>query len=122
MDWSDLVGKVIGLGAPILGGALGGPLGAAAGKILADALGAHEPTPAAVNTAIEQATDPNAALAAARQAESEWLTALAEIGKVQVAEVGATQRAETRAAICCSGGGVRFSPLNYRYWNVRHSH
>jgi hypothetical protein len=94
MDWSDLAGKVIGLGAPILGGALGGPFGAAAGKILADALGAHEPTPAAVNTAIEQAPDPNAAIAAARQAESEWLTALAEIGKAQVAEVGATQRAE----------------------------
>ena len=39
---NDLAGKVIGLGAPVLGGALGGPLGAAAGKILADALGAHE--------------------------------------------------------------------------------
>jgi hypothetical protein len=94
MDWSDLAGRVIGLGAPILGGALGGPLGAAAGKILADALGAGEPTPSAVNAAIEQAADPTAAVAAARQAESEWLTALAEIGKAQVAEVGATQRAE----------------------------
>jgi outer membrane lipoprotein SlyB len=41
MNWNDLAGKVIGLGAPVLGGALGGPLGAAAGKILADALGAH---------------------------------------------------------------------------------
>ena len=43
---------------------------------------------------IEQAADPNAAVAAAQQAESEWLAALAEIGKAQVAEVGATQRAE----------------------------
>jgi hypothetical protein len=94
MNWNDLAGKVIGLGAPILGEALGGPLGAAAGKILADALGAHESTPAAVNTAIEQAADPNAAVAAAQRAESEWLAALAEIGKAQVAEVGATQRAE----------------------------
>ena len=91
MNWNDLAGKVIGLGAPILGEALGGPLGAAAGKILADALGAHEPTPAAVNTAIEQTADPNAAGAAAKQAESEWLDALAEIGKAQVAEVGATR-------------------------------
>ena len=33
-------------------------------------------------------------MAAAQQAESEWLTALAEIGRAQVAEVGATQRAE----------------------------
>ncbi|MEA3028422.1 MAG: hypothetical protein QOF91_3707 [Alphaproteobacteria bacterium] len=94
MDWSDLAGKMIGLGAPILGGALGGPLGAAAGRILADALGASEPTPAAVNTALERATDPSAAAAAAQQAESEWLAALAEVGKAQVAEVGATQRAE----------------------------
>jgi hypothetical protein len=66
MDWSDLAGKVIGLG-----GALRGPLGAAAGKILAGALGAAEATPAAVNAAIEQAVDPNAAVAAAQRAESE---------------------------------------------------
>jgi hypothetical protein len=94
MDWSDIAGKVIGLGAPILGGALGGPLGAAAGHILAEALGAAEATPAAVSTAIDQAADPNSAVRAAQRAESEWLTALAEIGKAQVAEVGATQRAE----------------------------
>jgi hypothetical protein len=91
-DWGELAAKVIGLGAPILGGALGGPLGAAAGKILAGALGSVEPTPAAVDAALD--TDPNAAAAAARKAESEWLAALAEIGKAQVAEVGATQRAE----------------------------
>jgi hypothetical protein len=74
--------------------AAGGPLGAAAGKILADALGVAEPTAAAVNSAIDQAADPAAAADAARQAESEWLAALAEVGKAQVAEVGATQRAE----------------------------
>jgi hypothetical protein len=91
MDWSDLAGKVIGLGAPILGGALGGPLGAAAGTILADALGVAMPTPEAVNAAL---ADTHAAADAARTAESLWLAALAEIGKAQVAEVGATQRAE----------------------------
>jgi hypothetical protein len=94
-DWADLVEKVIGLGAPILGGALGGPLGAAAGKILADALGAAEPTPAAVNNALAAtATDPATVAEAAQRAESDWLAALADIGKTQVAEVGATQRAE----------------------------
>jgi hypothetical protein len=91
-DWGELAAKVIGLGAPILGGALGGPLGAAAGKVLADALGSVESTPAAVDAALS--TDPNIAAAAARQAESEWLAALAEVGKAQVSEVGATQRAE----------------------------
>ena len=96
MDWSDLAGKVIGLGAPIIGGALGGPLGAAAGRVLADALGATEPTPTAVDDALAaaRAADPAAAAAAAREAEARWLAALAEVGKAQVAEVGLTQRAE----------------------------
>jgi hypothetical protein len=94
MDWSDLAGKVIGLGAPILGGALGGPLGAAAGKILADALGAAEPTADAVNTTLAATADPNAAALAAQMAEANWLAALANVGKAQVSEVGATQRAE----------------------------
>jgi hypothetical protein len=94
-NWSDLAGKVIGLGAPILGGALGGPLGAAAGKVLADVLGVAATPPAAVDAALNgPAADPNATAAAARQAESQWLAALAEIGKTQVSEVGSTQRAE----------------------------
>ena len=40
MNWADLARQVIGLGAPLLGTALGGPLGGAAGQILASALGA----------------------------------------------------------------------------------
>lgn len=95
LEWSHLAAKVIGLGAPILGGALGGPLGAAAGNILADVLGADQRTPAAVNDALDRSGDDLATAAAAVQrAESQWLTALAEVGKVQVAEIGATQRAE----------------------------
>lgn len=95
MDWKDIAAKVIGLGAPVLGEALGGPFGAAAGKILADALGA-DATPSSVNDAISK-TDPVAAAVAsssARQAEAQWLSALAETGKEQVREVGATMRAE----------------------------
>ena len=38
MNWADLARQVIGLGAPLLGTALGGPLGGAAGQILASAL------------------------------------------------------------------------------------
>jgi hypothetical protein len=93
VDWSDIASKVIGLGAPILGSALGGPIGAAAGNILAEALGAPESTPTAVGTTLSS-IDPAVAAAAARQAESEWLDALAEIGKTQVSEVAQTQRAE----------------------------
>jgi hypothetical protein len=98
MDWKDLAQTVIGLGAPTLGLALGGPLGGAAGKILADALGAAMPTPAAVQAAIaDHGSDAASAAEAARRAESQWLAALAEVGRSQVAEVGRTQRAEMAA-------------------------
>ena len=89
LDWKDVAGKVIGLGAPMLGQALGGPLGGAAGKILAEALGST-PSPAAVNDALAKSE----AEAAARAAEAQWLTALAEAGKTQVTQVGETMRAE----------------------------
>lgn len=98
MDWKDIAGKVIGLGAPILGEALGGPFGAAAGKILADALGA-DATPASVDVAISK-TDPVAAAVAAssaRQAEADWLAALAETGRAQVEQIGQTMRAEAQS-------------------------
>jgi hypothetical protein len=98
MDWSDLAKQVIGLGAPILGTALGGPLGGAAGKILAEALGAAEATPAAINEVLTKAqTDSTAAAeaaSAAHAAEDNWLAALADAGKAQVGEVGQTMRAE----------------------------
>ncbi|MGD9845184.1 MAG: hypothetical protein AB7U47_07330 [Variibacter sp.] len=93
MDWTDLVTPLIKLGAPLLGEALGGPLGAAAGKIVADAFGAAEATPEAVNAAIAK-SDPIGAAAIARAAEDKWLAALADIGKAQVTEIGETMRAE----------------------------
>jgi hypothetical protein len=98
MQWDDVAKSVIGLGAPILGAALGGPLGGAAGKILAQALGAADATPAAVSDVLARAqTDAATAMqaaGAAREAEAQWLAALAEAGKAQVAEVGQTMRAE----------------------------
>jgi hypothetical protein len=94
MNWNDLSKTVIGLGAPILGTALGGPLGGVAGKLLADALGAA-PTPDAMQTAIaERGADSAFAAEAAQKAEAEWAKAMAEIGKAQLAETGATMRAE----------------------------
>jgi hypothetical protein len=94
MDWSDLGARVVGLGAPVLGGALAGPFGAAAGKILADAIGAAQATPEAVNARLTASNSDPVTAEAAQRAESEWLAALAEVGKAQVVEVGATQRAE----------------------------
>lgn len=96
MDWSDLAKTVIALGAPVIGQALAGPLGAAAGHLLAQALGVSEATPSAVNAAIKSAS-PDAAIAAALVAEQKWAMAFgaeADAGKAQVIAIGETQRAE----------------------------
>ena len=93
MNWNDLAASLLRLGAPLLGQALGGPLGGAAGKILADVFGVGEATPQAVARAID-AADPSAAAQMAQAAEDKWLAALAEIGRAQVTEIGETMRAE----------------------------
>jgi len=96
MDWKGVAGKLVTLGAPMLGSALGGPLGGLAGKIVADAFGATAATPDAVHAAITNTSGPDLRIAAeaAQQAEAQWMVALAEIGKVQVSEIGETMRAE----------------------------
>lgn len=95
MDWTIVAAKLVSLGAPMLGTALGGPLGGMAGKIVADAFGAAAATPEAVHAAItDKAADLKIAADAAQKAESEWTSALAEIGKQQVSEVGETMRTE----------------------------
>jgi hypothetical protein len=95
MDWTQVAAKLVTLGAPMLGSALGGPLGGLAGKLVADAFGAAAATPDAVQAAItDRSADVTVAAEAARKAESEWMQALAEIGKAQVNAVGETMRAE----------------------------
>lgn len=58
MKWSD-IGKKVAQAAPLIGGALGGPGGAAMGAIVASVLGV-EAQPAAIAQAIQN--DPSAAL------------------------------------------------------------
>ena len=95
MDWKDVAAKVVSLGAPMLGTALGGPLGGMAGKVVANAFGAGAATPEAVHAAInDKAADLKIAAETAQKAETEWMSALAEIGKQQVSEVGQTMRTE----------------------------
>lgn len=92
MDWSDLAKQVIALGAPMLGTALGGPLGGAAGQILASALGSTAPTPSAV-----QASLPSADPSIVAQAEAQWAEAIraeAETQRVAISEMQTTIRAE----------------------------
>lgn len=62
MDWSDLgnvVKSVVGTGAPLIGGLLGGPAGAAVGNIIASVFGC-ENTPDAIHEAVK--ADPQAAV------------------------------------------------------------
>jgi len=92
MNWSDLATQVIGLGAPMLGTALGGPLGGAAGQILATVLGAAASTPGAVQTAL-----PGAAPARLAEAEERWIAAIraeAEAQRTAISETQQTIRAE----------------------------
>lgn len=60
MDWSDVGKKIIAVGAPLLGGALGGPAGAAIGQVVASQFGITDKDPAKVFKAIE--ADPEAHL------------------------------------------------------------
>jgi len=46
MNWMDIGKQAIQMGAPILGGALGGPAGAAVGAWVAGQFGVADPTPA----------------------------------------------------------------------------
>ncbi len=92
MNWGDIAKQVIGLGAPILGTALGGPLGGAAGRILAEVVGASDATPEAVGKALTTSSADRIA-----QAENVWAeTVRAEADAVRgsVAETQATIRAE----------------------------
>ena len=60
MDWSDVGKKIISVGAPLLGGALGGTAGAAIGQVVASQFGLTEASPDKVLEAIT--ADPEARL------------------------------------------------------------
>lgn len=95
MDWSDLAKQVIALGAPLLGTALGGPLGAAAGQVLANAVGA-QPNPTAVQTTLPAADPDKLAEAEARWAE--MVRAEADATRTAISETQTTIRAEIASA------------------------
>jgi hypothetical protein len=100
MNWQDLAGPLIKLGAPTIGTALGGPLGGmiggAVGNILGSAFGV-EPTPDAIDKAIKTTpvTELQDKLAAAEADAQAKYPALAEIAKAE-AEAQAKTAAETQ--------------------------
>lgn len=100
MNWQDLAGPLIKLGAPTIGTALGGPLGGmiggAVGNILGSVLGVPA-TPEAVGRAIKDtpAAELQDKLAAAEADAQAKYPALAEIAKAE-AEAQAKTAAETQ--------------------------
>lgn len=109
MNWQDLAGPLIKLGAPTIGTALvrplGGMIGGAVGNILGSVLGVP-PTPEAIDKAIKDtpASELENKLAAAEADAQAKYPALAEIAKAEAeaqaktaAETAATMRAELAA-------------------------
>jgi len=99
MQWKDLAG-VVGKAAPIVGGLLGGPLGATAGGLIAKALGVA-PFPDAIADVLKN--DPTAALKLADLQSNERLR-LAELTnqhfeiEARVAEAALTADNDDRAS------------------------
>lgn len=97
MDFSKLINQVVGLGAPLLGGALGGPLGSAAGSLLARTLGlSSDASPDSIAQAIS-VSDPALLKTKMAEAEARWAEAVkaeAETARVVAGEINRTARAE----------------------------
>jgi hypothetical protein len=98
MDWKDIAGALVRAGAPVIGGALGGPLGgmigSSLGGVIAAALGT-EPTPQAVDIALRTQA-PEAIASKLQAAEGEAVArwpALAEIARAEAADRSEQSRA-----------------------------
>ena len=97
MQWSD-IGKVLGGIAPTLGGVLLGPMGSAAGQILATALGT-DPTPEAVQARLEQGGPEVAAAIAQAESEAAERYKYLAVHVGQAEHVNETIRAELGAGV-----------------------
>lgn len=107
MDWNDVARQVIARGAPVLGAALGGPLGGAAGAILAEALGGTSSNPNDLHDAINTPTVPVPDVAFA-QAEERWIDLLR--AQAEEARIAFEQSHETIRQEILSGDALQ------RWW------
>lgn len=110
MDWGELGKKIAGIGAPLLGGAIGGPGGAAIGGMVAEAFGLSTDDPTEIAQAIER--DPQAAVKL-QQIQSDERVRLREIASKQaIAQIDAETEQhrtvnETMRAELQAGSGYR---------------
>lgn len=94
MDFAALGAQLIKLGAPILGTAIGGPLGGAVGTVLAQTFGAADETPEAISAAVQadpQAGDKLKTLEADRS--DEWLSII-KAGQELQAQLATTESSQ----------------------------
>lgn len=109
MDWSSIASKIIGMGLPILGTALLGPLGGTAAQLIAKALGLSDCTPAAIDTALSG--DSAVAIQKLQSAQAEYVAmvqAEATVAGVQLHEVADTIKSELQAVTQLGGWMGKF--------------
>lgn len=99
MDWSQVGKKVLGMGLPLLGTAIGGPGGGALGGMVASALGLSDATPEAVAGALDK--DAQSALIALRRVQEDHRFELEKLAMTSATEelkaVNATMRTEAKS-------------------------
>ncbi len=104
MDWKDIGRSLVSQGAPLLGGLLGGPAGAAAGKMVAGLFGVDPENPEELMNAIQG--DPEA-IAKIRQFEQKHQERLQELQleetKAFLVDIDSARQRE--AAIVAATGG-----------------
>jgi hypothetical protein len=118
-----IIKQIAGMGLPILGNALGGPLGGAVAEMVSRALGLPDSSPATIGNAIN--TMPNdIVIQRLKSAENEYVSTIqaqASLGATQVVAISDTIKAELAAATvhvnAGSAGGYRvieFMQLSWR--------
>lgn len=101
IDWKDIGKTLANLGLPLLGASVGGPAGAAVGKLIASALGLSDSSPSAINDALAGAQRSDATVIALRtlelnhQADLFRITTEAETS--QIVAVNTTMQAEAKS-------------------------
>lgn len=106
MDWKDLGKQIAGYGLPLLGGALGGPGGAAIGSLVASALGLGDnPEPSKISVAVAGNPELVVKLRELELKHAEVLTqaaydhekAIRQAESADLAEVNETMRYESKS-------------------------
>lgn len=109
MDWKSLGKQIVDLGAPLLGGAIGGPGGAALGKVVADMFGGDPDDPASLLESIKM--DPEARTKLA-QIQSEERVRLRELATEEVkAHLADRQSARQREVALQEAGRTSWEML-----------